>query len=573
MGCLTPHPPIIIPWIGQDALMQVNETVKAMERVSEGVASHKPETIVFISPHSAGFADGFAIKTSPVLTYDFSDFGKPEPAFSVRNDVEFADKLIEIGKDFDCRIVGVNRDNTRMPAISKLDHGVSVPLYYLSRSILIDASSDSKTSIVSLTIDIGSYDIHFVLGKAIAKTAEITGRRTVFVASGDLSHRLTRNAPNGYSPRGMEFDARIESIFKSGHLNDVKLLETDLINAAGECGLRSIYALAGVFDGMQVNTEVLSHEGPFGVGYMVATVDPVVDSAGTAGSAVSAGIGGAGTESVMGTVDYADSANVSSIGPAYNTDSTSTSSMRTEGAANYQAAGRANEASRAETATEAKTVNFINETNSGSEDRVNENIETPQNDDAPENIWQMEPQEETSGETEAALRTSIPVELAKLSLSSFFKLGCAIDPPENIPAEFLNKRAGAFVCLKKGGNLRGCIGTIQPTYANLAEEIMANAIQAAVADPRFDPVNAAELPHLTYSVDVLGEPEPIDTKELLDPKVYGVIVRSGFKTGLLLPNLDGVDTIDDQIEIAKRKAGIGRFEDVELYRFKVIRYE
>jgi AmmeMemoRadiSam system protein A len=481
MGCLVPHPPIIIPWIGQDALMHVNETVKAMERVSEEVASHKPDTIVFISPHSAGFGDSFAIKTSPVLTYDFTDFGKPEPAFSIRNDVEFAEKLVETGKDFGCRIVGVNEENTRLPAVSKLDHGVGVPLYYLSRSILIDTSGENKTSIVSLAIDIGSYDIHFILGKAIARTAEITGRRTVFVASGDLSHRLTHDAPNGYSPRGEEFDARIGSIFKSGHLNDVKLIETDLINAAGECGLRSIYALAGVFDGMQIDAKVLSHEGPFGVGYMVATVYPIANDAGEVGAA-----------------DIADSASVGSAGA--------------ESAADYHPADRANGA-------------------------------------------------------------NVPVELAKLSLNSFFKLGCAIDPPENIPAEFLNKRAGAFVCLKKDGDLRGCIGTIQPTYANLAEEIMANAIQAAVADPRFDSVIAAELPHLTYSVDVLGEPEPIDTKELLDPKVYGVIVRSGFKTGLLLPNLDGVDTIDDQIGIAKRKAGIGRFEDVELYRFKVIRYE
>lgn len=498
MGCLTPHPPIIIPWIGHDALMQVNETVKAMERVSEEVAGHKPDTIVFISPHSAGFADGFAIKTSPIFTYDFSDFGKPEPAFSVRNDVEFAEKLIETGKDFGCLIVGVNKENTKLPAIGKLDHGVSVPLYYLSRSILVDTSSDSKISIVSLAIDIGSYDTHFMLGKAIAKTAETTGKRTVFVASGDLSHRLTRNAPNGYSPRGAEFDARIESIFKSGHLNDVKLIETDLVNAAGECGLRSIYAMAGVFDGMQVDTEVLSHEGPFGVGYMVATVDLVAD---------------------------------------------------------------------------AKTVDFIDETNSESQDRLNGKTKSPQSDDADKHVQQMETQEEASGENEVALGAPVPVELAKLSLDGFFKLGCAIDPPENIPAEFLNKRAGAFVCLKKNGNLRGCVGTIQPTYANLAEEIMANAIQAAVADPRFDPVNVAELPHLTYSVDVLGEPEPIDTKELLDPKVYGVIVRSGFKTGLLLPNLDGVDTVDDQIEIAKRKAGIGRFENTELYRFEVIRYE
>jgi AmmeMemoRadiSam system protein A len=129
------------------------------------------------------------------------------------------------------------------------------------------------------------------------------------------------------------------------------------------------------------------------------------------------------------------------------------------------------------------------------------------------------------------------------------------------------------VCLKKDGQLRGCIGTIQPATGSLAEEIRDNAISSATRDPRFEPVSRAELDQLTYSVDVLGEPEDIPDMSYLDPKVYGVIVRSRARSGLLLPDLEGVDTAEEQVRIATMKAGIGPGEPVELQRFKVTRHE
>jgi MEMO1 family protein len=139
--------------------------------------------------------------------------------------------------------------------------------------------------------------------------------------------------------------------------------------------------------------------------------------------------------------------------------------------------------------------------------------------------------------------------------------------------ELTEERAGVFVCLKKDGELRGCIGTIQPAAPNLAEEIRNNAISSATRDPRFFPVSADELDKLTYSVDVLGEPEDIPDASYLDPKVYGVIVRSGAKSGLLLPDLEGVDTVEDQVRIAAMKAGIKSGEPISLQRFKVTRHE
>jgi uncharacterized protein, PH0010 family len=137
----------------------------------------------------------------------------------------------------------------------------------------------------------------------------------------------------------------------------------------------------------------------------------------------------------------------------------------------------------------------------------------------------------------------------------------------------MKKRAGVFVSIHKHGELRGCIGTFEPAKSNVAEEIIANAISSATRDPRFPPVDASELADLEYSVDILTEPEPIKDIEELDPKKYGIIVESGFRRGLLLPDLEGVDTVEEQIAICRLKAGISYSEPVSLYRFQVRRFK
>lgn len=142
-----------------------------------------------------------------------------------------------------------------------------------------------------------------------------------------------------------------------------------------------------------------------------------------------------------------------------------------------------------------------------------------------------------------------------------------------IPGDHLLKdKKSCFVTLKKDGQLRGCIGTVQPVRENLAAEIKHNAIAAGTQDPRFWPVEANELPLITVSVDVLGDMEKISAYEELDPQRYGVVVRRGGKVGLLLPHLEGVDTVEEQVEIARQKAGIFPEEEVELWRFEVERY-
>ena len=164
------------------------------------------------------------------------------------------------------------------------------------------------------------------------------------------------------------------------------------------------------------------------------------------------------------------------------------------------------------------------------------------------------------------------VKLARYSLETFVKTHKPAELPKDLPDELLNRRAGAFVSLHKDGNLRGCIGTILATRDNLAEEILQNAISACSRDPRFSPVEVDELDDIEYSVDVLGEPERIFSVNDLNVKRYGVIVENGGRRGLLLPDLEGVDTVEEQIAIAKRKAGIRPEEKVSLWRFEVIRH-
>lgn len=164
------------------------------------------------------------------------------------------------------------------------------------------------------------------------------------------------------------------------------------------------------------------------------------------------------------------------------------------------------------------------------------------------------------------------VRLARKTIEEYVGKGQKIKVPEELPEEMYSGKAGVFVSIKEDGKLRGCIGTIQAVRSSIAEEIIENAISAAAKDSRFSPVEPEELGRLVISVDVLGSMESIDSPDELDVKKYGVVVTKGFKRGLLLPNLEGGDTVEEQIGIAKRKAGIGEEEKVQLERFEVVRH-
>jgi len=165
------------------------------------------------------------------------------------------------------------------------------------------------------------------------------------------------------------------------------------------------------------------------------------------------------------------------------------------------------------------------------------------------------------------------VRLARISLETYIQNQRTLKRPSGLSADLLEKRAGVFVSLKKDGRLRGCIGTIEPTRDCIADEIIRNAVSAGTQDPRFEAVSEEELNNLVYSVDVLSPSEPIDSIGELDVKRYGVIVTRGRRQGLLLPNLEGVNTPEEQVSIALQKAGIDAHEQYDLERFEVVRHK
>ncbi|MBR6322325.1 MAG: AmmeMemoRadiSam system protein A [Lachnospiraceae bacterium] len=185
--------------------------------------------------------------------------------------------------------------------------------------------------------------------------------------------------------------------------------------------------------------------------------------------------------------------------------------------------------------------------------------------------------EKYEAEAMAALReksenSDAYVRLARKTIEEYILNRRKIRPGDDLPSEMLTTRAGAFVSIHKQGKLRGCIGTTGPTCSSLAQEIIQNAISASTRDPRFAPITADELRWLDISVDVLGEPEDISSEAELDVKRYGVIVSCGRRRGLLLPDLEGVDTVEDQVAIARQKGGIAEHEQVKLQRFEVVRH-
>jgi MEMO1 family protein len=311
---------------------------------------------------------------------------------------------------------------------------------------------------------------HYQFGKCIAKTADKLKRRVVFVASGDLSHKLKDDGPYGFSAEGPVFDKDITQAMSKADFLRFLTYDENFCEAAAECGLRSFIIMAGALDGRAVEAQLLSYEGPFGVGYSVCS---------------------------------------------------------------YAVNG------------EDESRHF----------------------DAVYNRNQSEiVQSSKSGEDEY-------VRLARLSLETYIKTQKYIELPAGLPAEMMEKRAGAFVSLKKHGQLRGCIGTISPMTGCVAEEILHNAVSAGTQDPRFPAITEYELNDIVYSVDVLAPAEPIQSIAELDVKRYGVIVSSGYKRGLLLPNLDGVNTPEQQVSIALQKGSIKQDEPYSLERFEVVRHK
>ena len=456
---MVPHPPLIVPAVGRGGEKEIVDTTNAYERVAKEIAGIAPDTIVITSPHSVMYGDYFHISPGSGASGNFGRFGAPQVSFSESYDTEFVEDL-EILTDSEGFPAGTLGEREK-----DLDHGTMVPLYFIRKYY-------QGGKIVRIGLSGLPLSDHYKLGTYIKQVAESLGRNTVIVASGDLSHKLKDYGPYGFDPAGPVYDEKIMKAARECDFGGMLEFDSKLLDNAAECGHRSFVIMAGAFDGLDVKSEVLSHQDVTGVGYGIAIFEP----------------------------------------------------------------GAKNESRQFLKALEGRV---------------------------------------------RSMDQTAYVKLARATIEQYVRTKKILKFPDDLPsglaaelpAEAANERAGAFVSVHKNGMLRGCIGTIGPVQASIAEEIISNAISAVSRDPRFDRVREDELGLLEINVDILGKPEYIDGPEQLDVKRYGVIVSCGMKRGLLLPDLEGVDTVEEQISIAMRKGGIDPEDNYRLQRFEVVRYK
>jgi MEMO1 family protein len=260
--CLTPHPPLIIPDIGKGEERAITNTIQSMETLVEYMARYNPETCLIISPHGNYQSDAMGILTAPASNGDLSTWGVRTPTQYFDNDLDLVDLIQKESK----------QEGVLLKSIGEkyyiLDHGVMVPMYFLGRAL-------KGVPLVPLTFSWLSLMMHFSFGKAIQKAVNKSGKRVAVIASGDMSHRLIPGAPAGFDPKGIEFDKKIAGYLAAMDTKSILNMDEYLIDRAGECGLRSIVIMLGMLDGLKVKPSVLSYEGPFGVGYLVASFEVI----------------------------------------------------------------------------------------------------------------------------------------------------------------------------------------------------------------------------------------------------------------------------------------------------------
>ncbi|MCC5912703.1 MAG: AmmeMemoRadiSam system protein A [Clostridiaceae bacterium] len=459
---LLPHPPIVLPEVGQGAQEKISATSNSLHTIGKEIAGKSPGTIILVTPHGTMFEDAIALSYEEEIYGDLKDFGVPNVSMKLPIHKSLTSRIYELAYNEGISVEMatnslLNEYNTSL----FLDHGAIVPLYFINKYY-------SRYKLVHITYTALSDIDLYKLGIEINKAVEELKEDAIIIASGDLSHKLKEEGPYEYSVFGEKFDAEFLHHLQKGDVKGVFSMDEELICNAGECGRRSIAILLGALEGKKFNGELLSYEGTFGVGYGVMKFHVISE-------------GASKLEELQGLrrAIYEE---------------------RKQGSHPY-------------------------------------------------------------------------VRLARESLTTYLGSGEELKQlPDYVTDEMKNTARGVFVSLKKHGDLRGCVGTVFPTKSNVANEIISNAVEAGLFDPRFYEVEKEELMDIVFSVDILTEPEAA-SKEELNPREYGVIVSSKGRTGLLLPDLEGVDTVEEQVSIALQKAGIESSEEYEIQKFKVIRYK
>jgi AmmeMemoRadiSam system protein A len=429
-GALVAHPPILLAEVGGAQSQRVRATADALRELDGILSSMEADLAVVISPHSPSSMTSLPVRRGANAGGNLARFRAPNVQVMAQVDVALATALIADGQRAGFSLTWAEE--------TELDHGVVVPLHSLPRTM---------TNKRCIFLGVSGWPLQRFIEFGVWLHGRLGDRYAILIASGDLSHRLTPDAPYGYRPEGPVFDRLVIDALRDREWKRIEGIDPDLIEEAGECGLRPLAIMLGAARAAGLDSQVLSYEGPFGVGY------PVVAFTATP---------------------------IAAVAPKLGLD--------------VQALGRQ-------------------------------------------------------------------------AIETYLRTRRLIEPPQPIPLE-LQAPSAVFVTLHKDGELRGCVGSVHPTEATAAHELIRYAVASAVRDPRFDPVRLDEVGALTIKVQLLDPPEPIPDISGLNPRTYGIIVRRGDRQALLLPGIEGIDTPEQQLRAACEKAGINRNAPVELERFR-----
>lgn len=449
---MVPHPPLIVEEIGLGREKEIIKTKESYEKIAHEIENINPDTIIISSPHTKTYIDGFYISKGNTLKGSFENFGAKDIIFEVEIDNQFVEEIEKNNNELYNIPISLEEN-------IELDHGTMVPLYFIKKRNI-----NAKIVVIGLSglplID------HYKLGILLQKITNNSQKKIVYIASGDLSHKLQEYGPYGYAEEGPKYDKKIMEVCRNADFLELFKFSPKFLEKAAECGHKSFTIMAGIFDKTDVDAKEYSHEDITGVGYGICSFYPQKEN---------------------------------------------------------------------------EERNFYEQYLKQEENKI--------------------------------LSKDELVNLAKNSIENYILKNEVIDVPNTASDEITQNKAGVFVSIHKFGELRGCIGTFLPVTDSIAEEIIRNAIAASTEDPRFDKIIEEELKYLEINVDVLNKPVEVKSIDELDVKKYGIIVHSGFKRGLLLPDIEGVDTVEEQISIARRKGNIGPNEEIIIEKFEVIRHK
>jgi len=428
------HAPIVIPKIARQDGPACASTTLGMRETARALVAHEPQLVVLVSPHTPRHEQSWGIVQDAELSGSFARFGHPDVALRFAGAPTAAQAIGRAASGYGLATHSVAGDH--------LDHGALVPLYFLHEA-------GYRGPVVIIALPYPGRQTEVLFGEVLREAARACGERWAVLASGDMSHRLTVDAPAGYDPRAMLFDEAFVEHVRAGDLRGALALNPELIDAAAEDVLQSTAVAAGAIAFRARGLKVFSYEGPFGVGYLEALL-------------------------------YSDRAEIKHRSPP------------------------------------------------------------------------------------AEL-----IEIARAAIEHELRGEAYSPPPLDHPWQ--DARA-VFVTLRSAnGDLRGCIGRTDPVHSCLAEEVADCAAAAATRDYRMTPLEPEELATLCFDISVLDDPEPVESRSELDPRCYGIVVTRGLRRGVLLPNVEGIDTAAEQLRLALQKGGIAASEPYRLERFTVSR--